>query len=176
VSPYKGSFDKMDIIAGTASAADATSLTDSSLAGLYPDDYFNAYTIKVISDTGKGSYAVVTDYVGSTGAFTVADWLDISGGAGGTDPAANSAYYVELDQFHPAGLQFDNAILSAVRGHVEKEFTDVDRGYWNQYITEDLTAAYQTDQRSVPRKLGIMRSGSGPRVNYVQRPIVEYEQ
>lgn len=176
VFPYKASFNKLTLVAGTASAADATSLTDTTLAGLYPDDYFNGETVKIISDTGVGSYAIITDYTGSTGVFTVADWLDISGDAGGTDPTANSAYYVELDAVHPAGMQFDDVILSAVRAHTEREFADVQRGFWDQYIGQDLPAAYLIDYRSTPKKLGIMRSGSGPQVTYVQRPIVEYAQ
>ena len=175
VFPYKASFDKLTLVAGTASAAGATSLTDSTLVGLYPDDYFNGEVIKIVSDTGIGGYATVTDYTGATGVFTVADWLDISGDAGGTDPAESSAFYVELDGVHPAGMQFDDAILSAVRAHTEREFADVERGFWGQYVSQDLPAAYLIDQRSVPRKLGVMRSGSGPRVTYIQRPIVSYE-
>jgi len=176
VFPYKASFDKMVLVAGTAASADATTLVDSALAYLYPDDYFIGYDIKVISDTGRNSYAAVTDYTGATGTFTVADWLDVDGGAGGKDPAENSAYYVEMSEVHPAGMQFDEAILSSVRAHTEREFVDIDRGHWSQYLQHDLPAAYLTDMRSAPRRLGIMRSGSGPRVQYTQRPIVTYEQ
>ncbi|MCP4541698.1 MAG: hypothetical protein GY832_31585 [Chloroflexi bacterium] len=176
VFPYKASFDKVTLVGGTASAASATTLADDTFVDLYPDDYFNGYTIKVVSDTGKGSYAVITDYTSSTHTFTVADWLAVDGSAGGKDPAANSAYYVEMSEVHPAGLQFDDAILAAVRAQVEQEFTDVNRGFWDKYTGTDLPAAYLTDTRSVPRKLGIMRSGSGPRVIYVQRPNVTYEQ
>ncbi|MBW2604707.1 MAG: hypothetical protein JRE28_10405 [Deltaproteobacteria bacterium] len=174
VFPYKASFDKLTMLSGTATAAGATSLTDSTLANLYPDDYFNDETIKVISGTGKYSYAPITDYAGATGEFTVADWLSIDGTAGGTDAAASAAYYVETDDVHPAGMQFDDAILSACRAFTEQEFADVDRGYMGKYLQSDLPAAYVIDARSVPRKAGVMRSGSGPRVTYLQRPIVTY--
>lgn len=174
--PYKASFDKLTLISGTASAAGATTIVDSALANLYPDDYFIGDKVYVISGTGKGSYAAVSDYTGSTGTFTVADWLWRDGTAGGTDPAADAAYYVETSDLHPAGTQFDDAILSACRAQTEIEFTDVNRGYLQQYTSSDLMAAYLIDSKSSPRKLGPMRSGSGPRVQYVQRPIVEYEQ
>jgi len=176
VFPYKASFDKVTLVAGTAASANATTLVDSNLAGLYPDDYFNGYTIKVISDTGRGSYAPITDYTGVSGTFTVADWLFVDGTAGGTDPEEGSAYYVELSETHPAGMQFDDTILSSIRAHTEREFVDVDRGYWGQYLQHDLPAAYLTDMRSAPKKLGRMGSGSGPVVKYVTRPIVRYEQ
>jgi len=173
--PYKASFDKLSLVSGAATAAGATSLTDGSLAALYPDDYFIGHVIHVMSGTGKGSYATVTDYTGLTGVFTVADWLAIDGTAGGTDPAASSAYYVEpADDRHPAGLSFDDAVLSACRAHTEQEFTDVDRGYWQMYLQSDLPNAWRIDGRSVPKSLGVMGSGSGPRVRYTDRPIVTY--
>jgi len=174
VFPYQASFDKLTLVSGTATAAGATSLTDSTLANLYPDDYYNGDTIKIISGTGKYSYAPITDYTGATGVFTVADWLSIDGTAAGTDAAASAAYYVETSEVHPAGLQFDDAILSACRGFTEQEFADVDRGYMGKYLQSDLPAAYVIDARSVPRRAGVMRSGSGPRVHYVQRPNVTY--
>lgn len=176
VFPYKANFDRLTLISGDASAADSTSITDDTIANLYPDDYFNGDTIKIISGTGKYSYAVVTDYTGSTGAFTVADWLAMDGSVGGTDPAASSAYYVETSDTHPAGMQFDDIILSACRAHTEMEFNDVNRGFMQQYIQSDLPAAYLIDGHSAPRKFGVMRSGSGPRHQYIQRPIVTYEQ
>jgi hypothetical protein len=174
--PYKANFDKLTLIAGTASAGGATSLTDSTFAGYYPDDYFNGDIIRIISGTGKTSYATVTDFTGATCVFTVADWLYQSGAAGGTDPSSDSVYVVEPVGSHPAGMQFDDIILSACRAHTEMEFTDVNRGFMQQYIQSDLPAAYLIDGHSAPRKLGVMGSGSGPRQQYIQRPIVTYEQ
>jgi hypothetical protein len=160
VFPYKANFDALTLVAGTASAGGATSLTDSSIAGLYADDHFNGDTIRIISGTGKTSYAAVTDYTGSTGAFIVADWLYQSGAAGGTDPSSDSVYVVDAGEVHPAGLQFDFAILSACRAAAEEEFTDVKRGFTEKYLNVDLPAAWAIDGRSAPKKFGVMRGQS----------------
>jgi hypothetical protein len=177
VFPYKASFDALTLVAGTANAGGDTSITDADLAGLYPDDYFNGDTIKIISGTGKTSYAVCTDYTGSTGVFTVADWLYQSGAAGGTNPGSDSVYVVDAGEVHPAGMQFDFAILSACRAAVEEEFTDVKRGFTEKYMQVDLPAAYAIDGRSAPRKLGVMRGQSqmGARtVTVIERGEVTY--
>lgn len=174
VFPYKASFDALTLIAGTATGGGATSLTDTAIIGLYPNDHFNGQTIRIISGTGKTSYAVVTDYVGSTGVFTVADWLYANGSAGGTDPTAGSIYMVDAGGVHPAGMQFDFAIRSACLAATEEEFTDVKRGYTEKYLNVDLPAAWTIDGRSAPKKLGVMR-GSEPRVRWIQRDIVNYE-
>jgi len=175
VFPYRANFDKLTLIAGTATGGGATSLTDTGIIGLYADDYFNGDTIRIMSGTGKTSYAVVTDYAGATGVFTVADWLYANGSAGGTDPAASSVYYVEPEGSHPAGLQFDFAIVSACLMQAELEFTDVKRGFTEKFLTVDLPAAYAIDGRLGPKRLGVMKSGSGPRITYIQRGIVTYE-
>jgi len=175
VFPYLANFDKLELIVGTASAGDATSLTDDTLAWLYPDDYFIGDTVKIISGTGKTSYAIVTDYTGATGAFAVADWLYQSGDAGGTDPSSDSIYYVEPAESHPAGMQFDFAIESACLMQTELEFTDVKRGFTEKFLQVDLPAAYRIDGRSTPRSLGVMKSGSGPRTHFANRDIVYYE-
>lgn len=174
VFPYKANFDKLELIAGDASAGDSTSLTDDDLAGLYPDDYFIGDTIRIMSGTGKTSYAVVTDYTGSTGKFTVADWLYRSGAAGGTDPGSDSIYYIDSTDQHPAGLQFDAAIESAILARTEQEFTDVNRSYLQKFLNVDLPAAYLIDGRTRPRTLGKMKSGSGPRFRIYQRDAVTY--
>ena len=175
VFPYKASFDALTLVAGTANAGGATSLTDADLAGLYPDDHFNGETIRIISGTGKTSYAVVTDYTGATGVFTVADWLYQSGAAGGTDPGSGSVYVVDSEDTHPAGMQFDFAILSACRAAVEEEFTDVKRGFTEKYLQVDLPAAFAIDGRSAPRKLGVMRGQSETgNVTVIQRGEITY--
>jgi hypothetical protein len=176
VFPYKANFDKLTLVAGTATGGGATTLTDTAIIGLYPDDYFLGDTIHIMSGTGKTSYGVCTGYDDGTGVFTVADsWLYASGAVGGTHPATSSIYYVEPDDTHPAGLSFDDTIVSAILAQTEIEFTDVKRGFTEKYLGTDLPAAYAIDGRSAPKKLGKMRSGSGTGIVYVQRDLVTYE-
>jgi hypothetical protein len=52
VFPYKANFDALTLVAGTATGGSTTTLTDTALIGLYPNDYFNGKTIKIISGTG----------------------------------------------------------------------------------------------------------------------------
>lgn len=156
--PYTLFFDKLRMAAGDASSVDGTTgLLDSTIDNLYPDDYFNGWTIRIISGTGKNSYALVDDYTGGTAKFTVLDWLGVSGGAGGTDPAVNSVYYVEPPgNLHPAGLRFDEAIKAACLAQAELDVEDIVSGFVNKYMKKDLPAAYAADIRSAPRKLGSM--------------------
>lgn len=158
--PYRVGFDSLQAEKGTATAGSATTLTDSSIAGLFPNDYFNGWTIVIIDGTGQGSNAVVTDYVGATGVFSVADWLTKSGVAGGTDPAASSLYFVSDGDKHPAGMQFDEAILAACLAKAELESEDLKVGYMNKFLEKDLPEAWRIDARSAPRKLGVMLPGT----------------
>ena len=174
VFPYKANFDQLTLVAGTATGGGNTSVTDTAIIGLYPDDYFNGQTIKIISGTGRTSYAVCTDYVGSTGVFTVADWLYQNGSAGGTNPASGSIYVVDSGGVHPAGMQFDFAIESACLAFTEQEFSDIRQGFMDKYMTIDLPAAHTIDGQSGPKKLGKSQSGSGSRIQYFQRDIVTY--
>ena len=156
--PYTLFFDELRLVAGDASSVDGTTgLLDSALDSLYPDDYFNGWTIKIISGTGKNSYALVDNYTGSTAQFDVLDWLSISGGAGGTDPAANSVYVVTPPgNLHPAGLRYDEAIKAACLAQAEMDVEDVTAGFVQKYIQGALPRAHQADTRSAPRKLGSM--------------------
>jgi len=155
--PYTLHFDSMRLEAGDASAGDSTSLTDDDLANLYPDDYFNGWIIRIISGTGKNSYAIVTGYTGSSGKFAVADWLAIDGSTGGTDPSSNSIYYVEpASNLHPAGFGFDEAVLAACMAKAEMEIEDVTAGWVQTYLQKALLKAYQKDARTAPRSLGSM--------------------
>lgn len=172
--PYKANFDSLTLIAGVASSASTTTLVDDTFAGMYPDNYFNGDTIRIISGTGKTSYATVTDFTGSTCTFTVADWLYQNGEAGGTDPSTDSVYYVDAGDTHPAGLEFDFAIVAACLAFTEQEFSDVKRGYMDKYLNVDLPSAWAIDGRTRPKKLGVMKPGNGPRTVYVNRGIVEY--
>lgn len=66
-------------------------LVDSSLADTYDDDYFNTYTIGIISGTGIGQTRTVSDYDGTTGEFTLSsNWT--------TNPDTDSQYSVAPSQ------------------------------------------------------------------------------
>ena len=155
--PYTLFFDKLRFEGGTASAADSTSLTDSTFANIWPDDYFNGWTIRIISGTGKNSYAKVTDFTGATCKFDVADWLDINGGAGGTDPTGTDGVYTvePVNNLHPAGYRFDRAILLACLSVMEQSSEEmVSVVHQGEYYKVALPAAQNLDKRSAPRKLG----------------------
>ena len=164
VFPYRVGFDSLQMISDIASGGSDTTLVDSGLANLYPDDYFNGWYAYIISGTGKTSYAKVTDYTSSSGTFTVADWLFANGTAGGVNPAANSVYYVEpVANKHPAGMQFDSIVMSAILAQAETEFEGLQLDYspMQKYLEKDLPAAHRIDARSAPRRLGKMLPGSG---------------
>ncbi len=156
--PYTLYFDKLDLEAGIGDSGGDTTLVDGDRTE--GDDYFNGWICRIIYGTGKGSYAIVTDYTGSSGTFTVADWLTATGAAGGTNPGANSVYSVEpLNNRHPAGFRFDDAILAACLYKVEEEDEEVQKGFPDKYLKKALPAAYRTDGRGGPRKLGSMNKG-----------------
>lgn len=158
--PYRVGFNAMSVERGTATAGGSTSITDSSLANQFPTDYFKGWTVTIVGGTGVGSKAVVTGYAGTTGVFTVADWLTKSGVAGATDPSAASLYTVSDGNAHPAGMQFDEAVLAACLAKAEMEFEDLKLGYMNKFMEKDLPEAWRIDARSAPRKLGIMMPGT----------------
>lgn len=90
LTEYEGS---LTITEGYIESVDGETIVDSSLTTLFDeDDDLNGYTCRITSGTGKGSYALVTDYAASSGTITVADWLDEDGNPGGTNPAADSGY------------------------------------------------------------------------------------
>ena len=153
--PYTLAFNKLDLESGCGDSGSDTTLVDAERTE--GDDYFNDWKIEILSGTGKGSYATVTDYTGTSGTFTVADWLKSDGTAGGTNPDENSIYIVEpATNLHPAGAKFDEVILAACLFKAEMSLDDVSAGYVEKYIKKDLPKAYQTDARSAPRKLGNM--------------------
>lgn len=164
--PYRVGFNTIQALVGLSTASGATSVTIGGLAALYPDDYFNGWYMYVVAGTGEGSYAKITDYTGSTGVFTCAKWLALDGVATGTTPSATAAYIYVTDNYkHPAGSQFDEAILSACLAKAELEFEDIKMGYNEKFYKIDLPAAQAINARSAPRKLGQMVSGSGRRTN-----------
>jgi hypothetical protein len=157
--PYTLYFDKLDLEAGVATGGGATTLVDSSRTE--GNDYFNGWREDIIHGTGKGSYAIITGYTGSTGAFTVDDWLTAAGAAGGTDPGANSVYSVEpANNRHPAGYRFDEAILAAAKYKLEEEDDTIEgKNFTDKYLKKALPKAYETDMRGAPRTLGSMNRG-----------------
>lgn len=164
--PYSLFTDQAQLITGKSTAGAATTLTDTTITDLYPDDYFNGWRIKIISGTGKFSYALVTDYVMATGVFTVADWLSIDGSVGGTDPSADSIYVISpTTNLHPAGYRFDDAVESACMAKAETFIDELDgRGFVEKFYKVDLKMAHNLDARSAPRTLGTSnKSGRGRR-------------
>ncbi len=169
--PYSVYTNEAQMVTGSSSAGATTSVTDSSLAALYPDDYFNGWLIKIISGTGKNSYALVTDYTGSSGKFDVADWLSIDGTAGGTDPSTDSYYVVSpVTDLHPAGYRFDDAVVSACMGRAEQELEDLNgRGFLEKFYKVDLKMAHNLDARSAPRTLGTTNKSDGGQSRFRER-------
>lgn len=167
VFPYKVGFDRFSAEVGTATGGSAVTIVNSSIANQFANDHFNGWTIYVIDGTGVGSYATVTDYTGASGTFIVADWLTVGGLAGGIDPTAGSIYYVADNVQHPAGQQFDTAVLSACLAVAELEFEDLNLGYYQKFLTVDLPMAHQIDARSAPKSVGIMLPGRVPIVSRV---------
>jgi hypothetical protein len=148
---------------GTATGGSSTTLADTSRTE--PNDYFNTWVIRIISGTGKGSYATVTDY--ASGTFTVADWLDIGGNAGGTDPDNTSKYLVEpAASLLQTPLALDDAVREACLAKAEMEAEDGELGnshimYFNEVA---LPGAWVLDANTAPRKLGPWTNG--PSRNY----------
>ncbi len=161
--PYSLYSDKVRFETGSSSAGDTTSLTDSTIAALFPDDYFNGWTMKIISGTGKNSFAVVTDYTGSSGKFDVADWLSIDGSAGGTDPDGTSIYVMQpANNYHPAGQRFDDSVKAVCLAEAEKTVDDLaGRGFVQEWKTNGLGDAIKIDNRAAPRTLGSMNRVPG---------------
>jgi hypothetical protein len=84
-------------ITGTADSASATTIVDATLADDYDtDDDLNGYWCYILTGTGAGSYAQITDYDATVapGTVTVADWLDEQGNPGGTDPGVGSTFAI----------------------------------------------------------------------------------
>lgn len=159
--PYTMHFNKLKMRGGTATDASSTTIVDS--ARHEPDDFFNGWTVKVVHGTGKYSYATVTDYAKDTGTFTVADWLDEEGGAGGTDPESGDLYIVQpAANVHPAGFRFDNVIETACKARAQMETQDAGDFWIQEYRSIALPEAWRLDGRSAPRRLGPMTNVRRP--------------
>lgn len=56
---------------GTATDGTSTTLVDSSIAGVYADDFFTGMTVRVVDATdGDAGVVAISDFVGATGTFT----------------------------------------------------------------------------------------------------------
>ena len=163
--PYRTGFNKLQAVTGTAFNGSTTALvtTDSHIWKIYPNDYFNGWTIEIISGTGRKSYAKVTDFVsndGTSAVFTVAKWLAADGTSTGASPALNSIYYLTDGLKHSAGQMFDMAIRSAIMVEVAEEFGQLSYDAVGKYMQMDLPEAHALDARMRPRTVGSMQSGS----------------
>jgi hypothetical protein len=146
-------FNGIDFESGVATGGGATSVVDTTRDE--PDDYFNGWRVDIIAGTGRGSYGIVTDYTGSTGTFTVADWLNSL-----ADPAAGSIYFVQpANNMHPAGAKFDEVIQASCLAEAEQFFENISAGYIERYTQKALPKAYEADARS---KM-FVKIGSQPR-------------
>lgn len=155
--PFFLSFDNLKLESGLGDSGGNTTLVDAEREE--GDDFFNGWICEIIAGTGKGSYAIVTDYTGSTGTFTVADWLTAAGAAGGTNPGANSGYIVyPLNNHLPPGFRFDEAVLSACYAALAIEDEESDQNAVQYYIQKALPKAYEADARLTPTKLGSMNT------------------
>ena len=162
--PYIMNFDGCLLHGGVADSASATTVVDATFSESHAsDDYFNDWYIEVIGGTGRGSYALVTDYTGSTGTFTVADWLDMQGNAGGTDPSTDSVFIVKPAHpyYHPAGVTFDGVVEAACLAACELYGHDevLDDHFANMFYKVKVPEAFNKNKRMRPRRLGKMTNG-----------------
>lgn len=146
--PYVLSFNKIDMETGVATSAGATAIADTTRDEA--DDYFNGWRIDIIDGTGRGSWALVTGYTGSSGSFAVSDWLKANGDAAGADPEENSVYVVQpVPNLHPAGMKFDEVIKCSCLSEAEQYFENIQGGHIERYVQKALPKAYQADERSI---------------------------
>ncbi len=171
--PYRTGYAKVQAISGLASGGSVTTLVDSSFANRYPDDLFNGQFIYTLDGTGSFGYAVVTDYTGTTGTFTVADWLAVGdkSTAAATDPASGTSYYVTNGIEHTAGLAFDFAVKGAILAEALVEFGITDHDYMGEYQAVVLPRAHNLDGRQQARTRGKMLPGSLRRQSRALQPL-----
>lgn len=155
---YTAQYNSRQIEGGTATGGTAVTLVDTSLAsyGSYANDYFNDWVITILSGTGKGETATVTDWVKATSTFT------FSALSGGSTPDTTTVYIVEpASNYHPAGAAFDTAVLHACYAQMEMEMPHIDNGWEQRFYNLTLPAAHQINaqQKGRARRLGRMSDG-----------------
>lgn len=147
-------FDKLVMVSGVATGGAATTLTDSTLANRFADDYFgggtdNNGTIVIIDGTGEFETATITDYDGSSGIFT------FTALSGASTPDDTSYYYAlpKIDT-HPAGHEFDEAIRQSCFAEVAAQNEDIQRTYLDEFLNLVVPQAHMLDGQSAPRTVG----------------------
>lgn len=156
---YISHFDQLLMEGGTATDGSATTLIDTSMAGYnyYADDYFNGWIVTILSGTGKGQTATVTDWVQATSTFT---FTALSGAA---TPDTTSVYMVQpASNLHPAGASFDTAILHACYAQAEMEINALDADWIGKFYGAILPAAFETNKQQSGRSRRLGRMTNGP--------------
>ena len=239
--PYELGFDELHMEGGISDYGGTTYLHDADR--WEPENYFNGWIVTLLDGTGRGSYAVVTDYESRDGSITafaassaktkvtsthalsngdvvtisgttsyngtfvissvisttsfeiavtfvaddatgtwkqrqieVTEWLKSDGNATGISPGTSTAYMIEpVYNKHPAGLLFDDAILSACLAQVEMQYEDVQGGYVQKFYNTDLPAAWAADGRTAPRKLGKLTRGGTRAYRRTSGDILHYD-
>jgi hypothetical protein len=161
--PYLLYFDGVRLYGGTADSASATTIVDATLATWFPkDDDLNGWYAEIVNGTGQGSYAAITDYTGSTGSITVADWLAPDGDAGGTDPSTSSEFVLMpvRPYYHPCGFAYDGVVEAACLAACEIYGTEmVSEHHTELFFKRKLPEAVFKNARMAPRRLGKMTDG-----------------
>ena len=144
---YKVIFDRLDGETGIATSGSTITLVDSTQAYRFADDYFKDWVLTILVGTGAGETITLTGSTGSSGTFTFA--------TGPTTPDTTSVYMVEpASNLHPAGIEFDDAIMAACRTMAQMELEDAEGDNWIQdYHRRALPDAHRIDARSAPRRL-----------------------
>jgi len=99
------------IASGSVRSGTATTLVDLALASTYDrdDELIGLYVV----DTDKLIYGAITDYNGTTGAITVADWLNYAGTA-----VANTKLPVDKDPYYIFGKTSPNVLYINVGNNI----------------------------------------------------------
>ena len=147
-------FDKLVMVSGVATGGASTTLTDSTLAKRFANDYFgggtdNNGTIVIIDGPGEFETATITDYDGSAGTFT------FTALSGASTPTTDSYYYAlpKVDT-HPAGHEFDEAIRQSCFAEVAAQNEDIQRTYLDEFLNLVIPQAHMLDGQSAPRSVG----------------------
>jgi len=161
---YKVIFDKLDGETGIATGGSTTTLVDSTQADRFADDHFKDWELTILAGTGAGETITITGSTGASGTFTFA--------IGPTTPDTTSVYMVEpASNLHPAGIEFDDAILTACKAMAQMGLEDAEGDHWLQdYHKRAKPDAYNLDAKLAPRTLvrsrGIRRERTWEDVTY----------
>ncbi|MCK5615808.1 hypothetical protein KAR91_78820 [Candidatus Pacearchaeota archaeon] len=158
--PYTLHFDSMKMESGIATEAGAAYIADNTRSEV--NGFFTDWVLTVVNGTGVGETATITNYLGAGGEFHFTA-LSL-----GTTPDTTTEYIVQpAGNLHPAGHQFDDAVEAACLARTEMESQDehFDTFWSDYYHKKAIPNAFKVDQRSAPRKLGLMIGGPSIRVS-----------